>query len=766
MLVIVLILGALVVGLTFHSSGTYRQLERDRVQSQVDAQVAELNSTITSLSKRAHTLALMGEQLDQAGTTAEFAVAATIDNISDEAASVGGGIWYAPDHTARPSGRECYYALRTGPDQVVNDPTFESADYNYPTQSWYVEITTALAENPAAVVWTAPYQDETGSEAWMTTVGAGMYDRDGALIGISTVDWSLSEVAVDVDKIKPTATSFALLASLDTNIVLAYTATGDSFVGRSLGALPWITQAVADGQGEWQDRTYLAFSRTVSDRMLVASLVPEDELFAQINQTIAWTVVIMTAGALAVLIIVFVVVRYYIGRVEKMTTERVRIVGELSAATEIQSSLLPSIFPAFPNRTEFDLYAVTRPAKEVGGDFYDFFMCDDDHLALVVADVSGKGVPAALFMVIAKTLIKNHLQTAYEAGVEPGQEPAATLTKVNRQLSENNTTSMFVTAFVTVVNIRTGAVFYANAGHNPPLILHRQPDAGRLDQFTYLRTEPQLMLAAFEDTRYTSLAGQFHAGEAVVMYTDGVTEATDATNHLFGEDRLLASLNQRADQTMADLTGGLQADVAAFVGQTEQFDDITVLAYRWNGVPATDAGTDDGEAAAIPAVVASVTASAEVPRSGAKETTTGPADDDATLLASQTWPADLDHVAAAMDFVEQTLTEAAADQAQVMKILLAVDEICANIVHYAGSAELTIECRHLAGPPRWAVTFIDQGQPYNPLERADPDISLSPEERPIGGLGIFVVKQTMDEVWYRHVDGANQLTVAVAAAND
>lgn len=253
----------------------------------------------------------------------------------------------------------------------------------------------------------------------------------------------------------------------------------------------------------------------------------------------------------------------------KDSADKQQIASELSVATHIQTSMLPRIFPAFPAQKEFDIYAMTNPAKEVGGDFYDFFLVDDDHLAVVVADVSGKGIPAALFMVIAKTLIKDHAQR--------GTSPDVVFTEVNRLLCEANDEGMFVTAWLGVLELSTGHLSYVNAGHNPPLL--RRAGGG----YDYLRTRSGFVLAGVEETRYHSCSLELAPGDALFLYTDGVTEATDAEKQLYGEERLAAALNSHKDYAPKELLSAVRDDVEAFVGQAPQFDDITVLSLCYYG---------------------------------------------------------------------------------------------------------------------------------------------------------------------------------------
>lgn len=259
----------------------------------------------------------------------------------------------------------------------------------------------------------------------------------------------------------------------------------------------------------------------------------------------------------------------YIRNLAAITAEKERIGAELEVATQIQASMLPCIFPAFPERKEFDIYASMTPAKEVGGDFYDFFLVDDNHLAMVIADVSGKGVPAALFMVIAKTLLKNCAQT--------GASPKQVLERVNNQLCENNDAEMFVTVWLGILDLSTGGLVAANAGHEYPALRRAE------GSFELVKDKHGFVLAGMEGSRYQEYDLKLEPGDTLFVYTDGVAEATDAHEELYGTDRMLKALNQMGDVGPEALLPGVKADIDAFVGQAPQFDDITMLGLRFIG---------------------------------------------------------------------------------------------------------------------------------------------------------------------------------------
>lgn len=259
----------------------------------------------------------------------------------------------------------------------------------------------------------------------------------------------------------------------------------------------------------------------------------------------------------------------YIHNLNRITAEKERIGAELDVARHIQASMLPCVFPAFPERHEFDVYASMTPAKEVGGDFYDFFLVDDDHLALVMADVSGKGVPAALFMMISKTLIKSAAQN--------GLSPKAVLEKVNNQLCENNDAEMFVTVWLGILEMSTGKLKCANAGHEYPAIMR---EGGKYELF---KDRHGFVLAGMEGSRYNEYELELHEGDRLFVYTDGVPEATDAENVLYGTERMLAALNEAKDLPCQELLDHIHKSVDQFVGQADQFDDITMLSFVYAG---------------------------------------------------------------------------------------------------------------------------------------------------------------------------------------
>ncbi len=382
-----------------------------------------------------------------------------------------------------------------------------------------------------------------------------------------------------------------------------------------------------------------------------------------------------------------------------------RIDAELEFAKNIQASALPSSFPAFPKRKDFDIFASMNPAKEVGGDFYDFYMTDSDKLHFLIADVSGKGIPAAMFMMRAKTELKSL--------TESGAAINEVFTHGNAALCEGNDAGMFVTAWQGGIDLSSGLVRFANAGHNPPLVRHA---AG--GKFEYLRSRAGFVLAGMDGVNYKPQELQLERGDIVFLYTDGVTEATDMNKELYGENRLLDAVNSREFENMEELCRFVKSDVDAFVGDAPQFDDITMVALKYVGTPP------------VPSIHFDEAAISDIP--------------------------------AVTEFVESELEKLDCPMKSVIQISVAIDELYSNIVKYGyrkAPGPVTVSVIEKDEPHGVCIRFEDEGIPYNPLTNADPDITLSVEERGIGGLGIFLVKNTMDDMKYKYENGKNILTI-------
>ncbi len=375
-----------------------------------------------------------------------------------------------------------------------------------------------------------------------------------------------------------------------------------------------------------------------------------------------------------------------------------RIDKELEFAKQIQYSSLPTVFP---ERQEFELYAKMVTAKEVGGDFYDFYMINNHTVAFLIADVSGKGIPAAMFMMKAKAIIKGLAET--------GLQPDEIFTRANTALCENNEAGMFVTAWLGILDISTGLLNFANAGHNPPLICKTYGN------FEYLKAKSGLVLAGMEGISYRKNEIQLYPGDRIYLYTDGVTEAATNQNELYGEQRLLDFVNLLGNVSPKELCERVKENVDNFVGDAPQFDDITMLGFNYRCM------LSEYTLSIIP-------------------------NDESRIFI------DL--------FAEQMDSKLLVVPKIANKIHIILDEIYTNIVSYSGATVATISY-DITGE-KLNLVFSDDGIEYNPLEASDPDITLSAEERQIGGLGIYIAKKMAESMEYNRIDKRNVLRITIA----
>ena len=380
-----------------------------------------------------------------------------------------------------------------------------------------------------------------------------------------------------------------------------------------------------------------------------------------------------------------------------------RIDKELEYAKQIQLSALPT---NFPDDEDYKIFAQMIAAKEVGGDFYDFYKLDDKTVAFLVADVSGKGIPAAMFMMTAKTIIKDL--------AERGLSVCEIFSLANEKLCENNESGMFVTAWMGILDLETGELGFANAGHNPPLL--KRADGS----FEYLKTRAGFILAGMEGMSYRCNQITLNPGDRLFLYTDGVTEATNEDNKLYGEDRLIEFFNNNKNEDSTKLLPALKQNIDEFVGNAPQFDDITMLMFDYK------------------------------PQKGGSHMTT------------KLFKAKVDELSNVLAFVEDTLQSYDCSIKVQMAISVAIEEVFVNVANYAyGGGDGDVAFGIDFNPDTRVATFVmaDKGVPFDPLKKPDPDITLSAEERDVGGLGIFITKKTMDTVTYDYQDGKNILTM-------
>ncbi|MBP5638924.1 MAG: SpoIIE family protein phosphatase [Victivallales bacterium] len=445
-----------------------------------------------------------------------------------------------------------------------------------------------------------------------------------------------------------------------------------------------------------------------ADYRIIAAL-PPTEYYT--TRTIYFTA---TAIALAIVLSCFALLLWRIdkdsARIEAFyAAEENKRTAELELGKTIQLATLPT---EFPNSEYFSVAAAMVPAREVGGDFYDIFAIDDTHIAFLAADVSGKGITGALYMMTAKTLIKDTLLAS------DANSPAAALTSVNAELCRNNPAEMFITAWVGVLDIDTGTVLFANAGHNPPILRHA---SGKVE---WLRQRSGCPLACFETAVYKQIEISLSPEDALFLYTDGVTEAMNDSGELFGNDRLFDTLQAMLPPAPQDgkptknfpsqICHEVRTAVEHFAAGAPQADDITVLSIQYIS---------------------------------------------STERYLRTFPVTEDALNSAAAFVESHLDSSNCSPKAKSQLLIALDEIISNIIRCSNASGISLSLRLTHAPDGVIISISDDGRPFNPLKVPSPDTSLSLQDRPIGGLGILLLRKTMDNLFYRYARGCNILTI-------
>lgn len=378
---------------------------------------------------------------------------------------------------------------------------------------------------------------------------------------------------------------------------------------------------------------------------------------------------------------------------------------ELELAKEIQSSAVPSSFPAFPKRKDIDIFALMNTAKEVGGDFYDFYFIDDTKLAFLIADVSGKGIPAAMFMMASKTMIKGLAEA--QKNIED------VFMEANKKLCESNEAEMFLTAWMGILDLESGLLTYSNAGHNPPLIYRNNKE------FNYIKDRPNFIMAGLSSAKYIRHEITLNPGDKIFLYTDGVTEAENINHELYGEDRLIKKLNEIKSDNPTSLCNEVLSDVKKYAGEAPQSDDITMLGFKLNYLKSSNS------------------------------ITVYPDENSLTTIT---------------EFVDDKLSKLNISSSIRNKVEIAVDEIFSNIQKYGEANKATISFKF--ENDKLAISFIDDGYPFDPLAKEDPNITLKASERKIGGLGIFLVKKLSSLIKYENKDGLNILYVEFDLKNN
>ena len=375
-----------------------------------------------------------------------------------------------------------------------------------------------------------------------------------------------------------------------------------------------------------------------------------------------------------------------------------KIQNDLDVAKNIQNSVLPL---SHLDNVRENIAALMDPAKGIGGDFYDYFYIDNNHMAFVIADVSGKGISGALFMMKAEALIKSLAMTLKD-------DTAKIMERSNVSLCANNQTNMFVTCWFGILDLSTGEVKYTNAGHTDPLLVSG-------DNVSILKSKHSLVLGAIEETKFIENKITLKRGDKIILYTDGVTEAHNKDNELYGEARLIEFAKNNINNRPTDFIHNLRHDIIQFADGFEQFDDITMLICEY--------------------------------RKGA------------LLMESRIFKADVKELDNLFEYSSTLLEVLGFKRRDITMINTALEEVFVNVAHYAYEGDGEVEVSLSNDKNKVIFVFRDSGKPFNPLEREDPKIDASSEEREVGGLGIYMVKTIMDETFYEYKDNHNVLTL-------
>lgn len=622
----ILILG-LVVGYTYYvSRASIIEMAHANAASLAQSTANKISAVFSETSKVTSTMAVSQEDIK----INELQIV----NMSKRLLTANPGIYgmaVAFNPFAFDRSRELYapYTHRAG--RTITTDILGGTEYQYPYMDWF-----QLARELNKPIWTEPYFDDGGGDHPMITFATPFSRRTPQgmhQVGVVTADIDLNWLHTLIGDIKVYKTGYVFLLSRygtfishpDPDLVMNETiftmseelnipeirALGKRMVTGESGfvKLPAVPKFGV---------VHVAFTPLPDQQWSLGVVLPESELLANLHDLTKTIFAISVFGALLLAGLIVLVSRSiirplqtltgvtseiaagnldielpvinsrdevgdlatsfssmkhslkaHITKLTSTTAAKERIESELRIAHDIQMGILPKIFPAFPDRPEIDVYATIVPAKEVGGDLYDFFFIDPRHFCFLVGDVSGKGVPAAFFMAVTKTLVK--------AVSERGAEPGDILAKVNDDLAADNPSCMFVTLFLAILDMETGAMRYANAGHNPPLVL---ASAGG---FHWVETLEEPMAGAMPDIPYTTKTMQLSPGDTFFMYTDGVTEAMNIQGALYEEARLLEALAHHSGGSISDMIEGVAASVTDFAGEAEQSDDITMLAVRFLG---------------------------------------------------------------------------------------------------------------------------------------------------------------------------------------
>ena len=601
------------------------------------------------------------------------------------------------------------YATRNPENGEIQTLSLATDDYDYPSQEWFTKPL-ELQDG----YWSEPYYDEGGGNMLMTTFSMPVRDSNGEMAAVLTADISLEWLTELMGSIKVYPNAFNTVVSRSGQIMvcpietLVMNKNVSQFAAESADseALNSINEAMLSGhEGEMavrykgeENRIYFApVERTGWSLSIV---VPEKEMFAGVRKVGGLVTLLQLLGVAMIAIILRVIAKNQM-KYKALNTQKERMGKELEIAKDIQMSMIPKIFPPYPERGDIDIYASIVPAKEVGGDLFDFFIMDEK-LYFCIGDVSGKGVPASLVMAVTRSLFRT--LAAHE------KSPGRIVTAMNESMSDMNESTMFVTFFCGVLDMKTGHLRYCNAGHNAPMLLNVTK--------TMLPVASNVPLGIVAGMAFQEQETDLKYDDALFLYTDGVTEAENVRNELFGEERMLNALSDfKGSKAHLD---EMQKAISDFVGDAPQSDDITMLFIHY---------LND-----------------EIPDTSERH-----------LLIHN----DIQQIPQLADFVETIAAEKHIDHSLTLSLNLALEEAVTNVIMYAypEGTDGLVDIEAIIREHSLSFVISDSGQAFDPTDQPDADISQSVEERQVGGLGIYLVRSIMDNVSYERSGGKNILSM-------
>ena len=619
---------------------------------------------------------------------------------------VGSAVAFTPGYDRR---RPLFspYVFRDGDGFVLR--SLATPEYDYPSQEWF----TKPLELDGGY-WSEPYVDDGGGDIMIVTYSVPVKDRHGVTAAVLTADISLDWLRALIRGIQfyPNATNILIsregrfmVSPRGEELMLTDAAKSLSQLDDSISLLQVNRQMRSGQSGNMQvkiqgQKTYLYFSPVERTGWSMCIVVPESDIFGAQKRIGLLVTILMLIGILLICMILRSFAKNLFAN-RKLNAANERMEGELHIARSIQMSMIPKTFPPFPQRHDLDMAAAIVPAKEVGGDLYDFFI-RDEKLYFSIGDVSGKGVPASLVMAVIRTTFRT--VSAHES------DPQTIVSKMNNILADMNENNMFATFFCGVLDLADGHLAYCNAGHNPPLIL--------TDAIRELPVVPNLPLGVLSGMEYQGQEMDLHYDDALFLYTDGLNEAENAQHEQFGMDRIEEALHGRKESQFHLET--MQRKVEAFVDGAPQSDDLTLLFIHYL----------------------------------ARENANG-------VNHRLVFTNDIQEISRLPEFVEGIAKEKQLDSSTTMSLNLALEEAVTNVILYAyppgtkGKGEI----RATVGEHSLTFTLSDDGKPFDPTASPEVDISLDLAQRRIGGLGIHLVRQIMDTVRYEWKNGKNLLTM-------